>query len=706
MRIDEDGLRPKRREPRVRRSCVVLLWASILIQTAPATAAGPDCARVRPHPLPDADTCLRARLGGTHAARGEAARTALFSQAEERIKAGAFDEAEGALQCAAAQRAAGQDWRADYEWIRREGVLAYHRERIDSALDHFECALQLATRHDDRAAMAKQSKNIGSALRRLGDYQGALRALQRSLWLQRNGAGSEVGAALNNLADLHREIGDFRQAVRYYREALAALRREGRADEVPHVLESLGAIQLERGDPAEAARTLEAALQAFRRANNPRHQLQAHMLLAQAALAGGDLTRARVQVGSGLVLAQARALPVPPDFHVVAARVDRIGGNTRAATARLRAALAQAPEAGSDRAALLQELATTLEQDGRAADALALLREAAALERQDLQARTDRQFGWLRARFQAVESERTISALRQRTLTLWLIAASALAALLGVGLLFVRHRQRARLADAENRARTEETLARYRRETDALAEDRDLLQALLDSRDSAVCLLDAEGLVLAVNRPACAMLEAERVALVGHPLQARLDPADARTLTAALECMEDALEQAFAFAPRGGDAPLRARLAQWEHSDGLILLTLDPPSSAAASPSPVHGDASPHEEGKARMEFRQALVELMLAVLDAWERSTGTSRIEFAERSRVWRVNIDDGRLRARALERYLAVSKLPEHPRWRDVVRSAYYVLGQCELDPATRERLQARVDGLLAYTRRRALV
>jgi hypothetical protein len=70
-------------------------------------------------------------------------------------------------------------------------------------------------------------------------------------------------------------------------------------------------------------------------------------------------------------------------------------------------------------------------------------------------------------------------------------------------------------------------------------------------------------------------------------------------------------------------------------------------------------------------------------------------------------VHIDDGRLRARSMERYLAVSKLPDNPRWRDVLRSAYYVLGQCEQMPAqAREELQQRIDTVLAYTRREALV
>lgn len=124
------------------------------------------------------------------------------------------------------------------------------------------------------------------------------------------------------------------------------------------------------------------------------------------------------------------------------------------------------------------------------------------------------------------------------------------------------------------------------------------------------------------------------------------------------------------------------------------------------APAPEAGEVPPAGADDLRGDFRRALVELMLAAVDTWERSTGTSRLELAEKSRLWRVTIDDGRLRTRAMERYLSLSKLPRNPRWRDVLRTAYHVLGQCALEPEARAALQARVDAVLAYTRRDALV
>jgi two-component system, sensor histidine kinase ChiS len=74
---------------------------------------------------------------------------------------------------------------AAYERVRRRGTLAYHDESMSDALHHYECALQIASDHHDRAAIAKRLSNAGSALRRLGDYRKALQFLIKSLEMQR-----------------------------------------------------------------------------------------------------------------------------------------------------------------------------------------------------------------------------------------------------------------------------------------------------------------------------------------------------------------------------------------------------------------------------------------------------------------------------------------------------------------------------------------
>ncbi len=246
-----------------------------------------------------------------------------------------------------------------------------------------------------------------------------------------------------------------------------------------------------------------------------------------------------------------------------------------------------------------------------------------------------------------------------------------------------------------------------------MAEDRSRLQALLDTHAGAVCLLDADGQVLAANRAACRLLGGSEKTVVGGMIADSFAIAHRVGLSSILERMQDSASQLFD-AVAVDDTPLTARLFQWEQGDGRIVMELTERSAQASSPhvsdavaaQPAVAADDAAGDAQMRDEFRRTLVELMLALVDIWERNTGTNRLELAEKSRIWRVNIDDGRLRARAMERYLTVSKLPQNPRWRDVLRSAYFVLGQCPMESPTREDLQRRVDAVLAYTRRDALV
>ncbi|MFZ5638548.1 MAG: tetratricopeptide repeat protein [Pseudomonadota bacterium] len=708
-------------EGRAYRIRLALLFLCAAACPLPDAVAGaiPQCGAIERATLPDPAVCRR---------RFDAdAPDALFSAADARIKAGDFGAAEIALGCAASALADRDDEALRYEWVRRRGVLAYRRERIPDALAQFECALQMSTRREDRVATARDLKNVGTALRRLGDFRGALRALTDSLRMQRE-AGEVGGAVLNNIADVYRDLNEPDEAMRFYRESLEAFDGKGERTEAAHVLESMSALSLDRGDLRQATQWLERALATYRDEGDRAYELRVYGGLIRVALAAGALDDAQRWAASAQAVAGAphgdESLPMPASLQLQLARTERLSGRHAAAEGRVLGTLAGLDEAASERAGLLEELAAIREATGDRVGALRALRESHARAQAVARAQNDRQLDWLRTRFETAERDRTIAALeadnrlrraelRQRTLLLGFTVAAGIAVALAVWSFQQRRRQRERLREEAHRVRQEEELARYRREADALAEDRSLLQALFDSREDALCLLDGDGQVLAANRAACGLLGAGAAAPVGHPLAEHLADADRDALGAALERMEDSAAHEIELAARDGRR-LSARLAQWAHGDGLIVLGLRPreddiaPESGTASATALASASTAAEPGDAGMreEFRRALVELMLAVVDTWERTTGTTRLELAEKSRIWRVTVDDGRLRVRAMERYLALSKLPNNPRWRDVLRSAYYVLGQCAMEAPAREALQRRVDAVLAYTRRSALV
>ncbi len=96
----------------------------------------------------------------------------------------------------------------------------------------------------------------------------------------------------------------------------------------------------------------------------------------------------------------------------------------------------------------------------------------------------------------------------------------------------------------------------------------------------------------------------------------------------------------------------------------------------------------------ANNHYRQALVNLMYANLEIWRAATNGDRISLAEQSGAWKVTIDDGRLRTRAMDRYLSLKLLPKVPRWRPIVKTSHYILSSCDLTDKQRKQLNTLLD------------
>lgn len=697
--------------------------AAVASAAAVAEANAPPVCAATAGVLPDSAQCLRG-YGLDPRARADAALAALYKRSGEEVERSRFAEAARVLDCAESVAGAHPPAATAQELARRRGVVEFHRECPLEALGWFKRALAEAEREENRLAQGKNWNNLGAALLRLGDVRGALQAQTRSLDLLRGLPGGEAARPLNNFAEIYRDLGDTGNAARYYRQAREVHLAAGNAAEAAHTLESWGAALLDGGDARGGEALLLQAREELLKAGNRKYLQRTYAELARAAQLRDDLAAAARWAESGLAaVAAAEGETVPAPLQLQAARIERLRGRPRAALQRASAALQALSAHDSDRPALLAEQAAAHEALGEWPQALAALRESERSARALREARYDRETKWLQLRFQTAERDRTIAALaaqnKVRALALWLTVVSALAALLGVTVFFLRRQQRARVAEAARRARLAEEIDYYRRAAAELGVDRARLQAALDSREDAVLVLDGGGHVLAANRAASELLQPGAAdAPAGRAFGDLLEAADARRFAESLERLEESsAPQRLAFAL--GRERLDAQLSESGQGEGSVVLGLRriagvgvggetgaaaPAEAAVAVNLEVEADA-PGDEAL-RQSFRRALVELMLAVVEAWERSTGQGRLELAEKSRIWRVTVDDGRLRARAMERYLSLSKLPRQPRWRDVLRSGYYVLAECALEEPVRSELQRHVDAVLAYTRRNALV
>ena len=90
----------------------------------------------------------------------------------------------------------------------------------------------------------------------------------------------------------------------------------------------------------------------------------------------------------------------------------------------------------------------------------------------------------------------------------------------------------------------------------------------------------------------------------------------------------------------------------------------------------------------------ERIVDLMNQTLHYWVESTGRTKADLAEESKIWSVYPDhNGWRRTQTLDKYLDIHTLPKRPRISQVLESAYYVLKTCRALSPRRDQLEAAI-------------
>lgn len=97
--------------------------------------------------------------------------------------------------------------------------------------------------------------------------------------------------------------------------------------------------------------------------------------------------------------------------------------------------------------------------------------------------------------------------------------------------------------------------------------------------------------------------------------------------------------------------------------------------------------------------MRPLVVDVMELCVKTWIRITGSNKVEFAEQSQIWKVNIDSGRLRTRSLDKYLALNTLPKQPRLKNVIKSCHFMLSQQKLNSSERELIEGYLSRIVEF-------
>lgn len=141
------------------------------------------------------------------------------------------------------------------------------------------------------------------------------------------------------------------------------------------------------------------------------------------------------------------------------------------------------------------------------------------------------------------------------------------------------------------------------------------------------------------------------------------------------------------------------------HKEKLLLLESDATQENDQKQSQSENGEGSDSQSCSDEDFRQSLVELLIETVNLWEKTTQSDRIELAEKSRIWRVSIDEGRLRTRSLDKYLNIQKIPQNPRWRNVVKTSHYVLAECRLESSDRAMLENQLEQVMSMVKTRSV-
>jgi tetratricopeptide (TPR) repeat protein len=532
---------------------------------------------------------------------------------------------------------------------------------------------------------------------------------------------------------------------------------------IAHVHEDTAATLVDMGRGEQAEPHLSASLRLYTVAGRTAEQARVKVLQARL-----DADRGRPEAALSHLLeaqqleAQLESTAVIELRPVLAEVLLQLGRYDEAETAAVDGlAITREAQQRKLSMSLLETLTKIHEANQRPDLALNVMRQFIELRERLLQEQYDRDFAVLRSNIEIDEQRRANALLerdnqiavlalnRQRVL---LLAAALSIVLLGVVVAWIWRQKRADTC----RLRTE--IAHHRDELDQMVKSSRRQLAILDKTNEPLACFDESGRIVYHNRMFAQWLANEDASMVDQAL-GNLLPELFQVVSEALADGEanagGTLIDDMAVTVDGDERRFAVWLSRLDHRDGFHVIVIqaysDQPVQDSAkdtarlrkqltdlrrfqelSPRLLESLGQLSESGStdlARLlndldalnssqleravsdqstestEYQQALVSLMLAAVETWEESTGLTTIDLAEKSGIWLVAIDDGRLRTRTMEKYLTVQRLPRRPRWRQVVRTCRYVLIHCKLSAERRERLNALLERFLKLERDRAI-
>ncbi|WP_164551215.1 tetratricopeptide repeat protein [Shewanella khirikhana] len=606
-----------------------------------------------------------------------------------------------------------------FNYLRRSGILAYRQGKYPAALGQFTRAYESA---QSPQQLSISLSDLGTAHMAMGQFADAISAFEQSLAgkkrllldeaqneAQKTGQNVSIAVTLNNLGNVYLKMADWPRAEAYFLQAAELYQQAGQLDRMAHTQENIARVLSHQSKHQQAAEVLQRSLSYFESVADKTAMLRVLLLqadgqfsLGQTQLAAQIIEKANqmeTEVGQTaqsilLNLAMGRLLSLQGQFQQSDAML----------TSGLNRALESADPLVTSR--FYDALVDNAERYQRWQLANQYLKAKFTYDGEEHQKQYDQTLAEIRTKFEyeqqqqaldMLQKDNQISALQisRRNFQLGLLLGG-LVLLMLVAAVVIRRLHQARLAE------------------------RQVMQTQVDVHRARVAELGVslESLRGAFGKLNQAMLVADNKDRIIFANQASLNLLGYRG-------SETDNMQLDVLIPRGNDnfwaslsdgaefENLLIRDVQVNTASGPIQCQLEVSSIASGEPITVihlmragEQPASHQAALLSETEFHQLLVDLMIYSVDAWEQSSRQSRIELAEQSGIWRVSIDEGRLRTRSLDRYLSIRTLPRNPRWREVLRTGHYVLAECGLGDERAAELSAKLEKVNQHLYARALL
>lgn len=596
-------------------------------------------------------------------------------------------------------------------YFRRKGILHYRQGLYPEALSAFHQGQSVAQTLKDDIPLGRTYADLGTAHLAMMAFDKALDAYRKSLVLrERSGDQNGIAITMNNIGTVYRKMHDWHQAEHYYQKAIDIHNSTSNTPRLAHTQENLGLIYLDTEQYFKAIEVFNASLNAYRQSSDKHGLLRLQILLARAYIDSGNY----VQAEKYILIAKSTEFEMGESdqsllLQLQAGRLQSVKGENTNAELTLKLALKQAIENQNEalEIAFLHELVSNAERGALWLDAFNYQKQFSQAQIKTNERAFDQSLATSRALFEYEQQQKTIQLrnqqkkigeleLKAKQTQLIIMSGAALIIIFGLtALIFLFWRHKVKTA-----AELEAQISYHRDRVVQFGTNYTSLKNVFMHFKEPLIAFNNKRELIFVNRECEKCLDLQQEIESDLTLDNILPKSNkefwqewlshGEIENRPIKKMEFSLE---------GKLITHDVILSTVHADESILIIVMCDLSSPALPIAFNSLLP-------KPRFSHLLVDLMRASLEQWEVSTNSNRIELAEQSGIWKVSIDDGRLRTRSMDRYLSLKSLPKKPRWREVVRTAHFVLAECKLQEEKQQALEQKLDEVMQFLRAEALV